>query len=134
MKPLDAAQYYTIIGKKDNTCDIYRAGWGSDWPSGSTIIPPLLDGRTIAPAGNQNLSYYNSASTNAEIDRISGLTDATQASKDWAALDKKIMTDDAPLIPVFNNRNYTLDGSKIGGAFLSSAYGVTSLNTIYVKS
>jgi len=133
LKPIDAASYYTILGKKDNTCDLYRAGWGSDWPSGITIIPPLLDGRSIAPSGNQNLSYYNNAATNAEIDRISGLTNADDAAKAWAALDKKIMTDDAPLIPVFNNRNYTLNGSKVGGTFLSTAYGVTSLNTIFVK-
>lgn len=59
LKPVDAASYYTIVGKKDTTCDIFRGGWGSDWPNGSTIIPPLLDGRSIQPTGNQNLSYYN---------------------------------------------------------------------------
>jgi len=134
LKPIDAASYYTILGKKDNTCDIYRGGWGSDWPSGSTIIPPVLDGRSIQAEGNQNLSYYNSATANAEMDRISAETNATQAAADWAALDKTIMSTDAPLIPTFNNRNYTLIGSKVGGAFLSSAYGATSLNTIYVKS
>jgi len=134
LKPLDAASYYTLIGKKDIACDLYRDGWGSDWPSGSTIIPPLLDGRSIAPAGNVNWSYYNSDATNAEIDRISAETDATQAATDWAALDKKIMSTDAPMIPTFNNRNYTLYGSKVGGAFLSSAYGATSLNNIFVKS
>jgi peptide/nickel transport system substrate-binding protein len=134
LKPIDAASYYTELGKKDNKCDIYRAGWGSDWPSGSTIIPPLLDGRSIQPTGNQNLSYYNSDAMNQEMDRISAETDTTQAAKDWAALDKKIMETDAPLIPTLNNRNYTLIGSKVGGAFLSSAFGATSLNTIFVKS
>jgi peptide/nickel transport system substrate-binding protein len=134
IKPIDAAGYYTILGKKDNTCDLYRNGWGSDWPAGSTIIPPLLDGRSLAPEGNQDLFYFNNDVVNAEIDRISAESDATKAAADWAALDKKIMTDYAPLIPVDNARNYTLIGSKIGGAFLSSAYGVTSLNTIYVKS
>jgi peptide/nickel transport system substrate-binding protein len=134
LKPVDAANYYTIIGTRNNGCDLYRAGWGSDWPSGSTIIPPLLDGRSIIPSGNENLSYYNSAATNAEIDRISAETDSAQAAKDWAALDKKIMETDAPLIPTINDSNYTLFGSKVGNAFLSSAYGVTSLNSIYVKS
>jgi len=134
LKPLDAASYYTLIGKRDVPCDLYRDGWGSDWPSGTTIIPPLLDGRSIAPAGNVNWSYYNSDATNAEIDRISAETDSAQAAKDWAALDKKIMETDAPMIPTFNNRNYTLFGSKVGGAFLSSAYGATSLNNVFVKS
>ncbi len=134
IRALDPDQYYTIIGKKDNTCDMYRAGWGSDWPTGGTIIPPLLDGRSIAPTGNQDLSYYNNPAVNTEMDRISAETDSAQAAADWAALDKKIMTDDAPLIPILNNRNYTLDGSLIGGAFLSSAFGATSMNNLYVKT
>jgi len=134
IRALDPDQYYTIIGKKDNTCDMYRAGWGSDWPSGSTIIPPLLDGRSIQASGNENLSYYNNPAVNTEMDRIQAETDSTQAAKDWAALDKKIMTDDAPLIPILNIRNYTLDGSLVGGAFLSSAFGATSLNTVFVKA
>jgi peptide/nickel transport system substrate-binding protein len=133
LKAIDAAGYYTILGKRGNTCDLYRSGWGSDWPSGSTIIAPLLDGRSIQPEGNQNLEYFNDPGVNAEIDRISALSDASKAADDWAALDKKIMTDFAPMIPVDNARNYTLIGSKVGGAFLSSAYGVTSLNTIFVK-
>jgi peptide/nickel transport system substrate-binding protein len=134
LKPIDAANYYTIIGAKDNTCDLYRAGWGSDWPSGSTIIPPLFDGRSIQPTGNQDNSYYNSDATNAEIDRISAETDSVQAAKDWSALDKKIMQTDAPVIPILDDRNYTLIGSKVGGAFLSKAFGATSLNTVFVKS
>jgi len=134
LKPIDAAGYYTILGKKDNTCDLYRNGWGSDWPGASTIIPPLLDGRSITAEGNQDLFYFNNDAVNAEIDRIAAESDATKAAADWALLDKKIMTDFAPLIPVDNARNFTLTGSKVGGAFLSSAYGVTSLNTIFVKS
>jgi peptide/nickel transport system substrate-binding protein len=133
LKPIDAATYYTIIGAKTNTCDLYRAGWGSDWPSGSTIIPPILDGRSIQPTGNSDYSYYNSDATNAEIDRISAETDSAQAAKDWAALDKKIMQNDAPMIPILDDRNFTLIGSKVGGAFLSKAFGATSLNTVFVK-
>jgi peptide/nickel transport system substrate-binding protein len=133
LKALDAASYYTILGKKNNTCDIYRGGWGSDWPSGSTILPPIMDGRAIQDAGNNNISYYSSTWSEQEMDRILKETDGTQAAADWAALDKKIMQDDAPLIPLDNIRNYTLDGSKVGGAFLSSAFGATSLNNIFVK-
>jgi peptide/nickel transport system substrate-binding protein len=134
LKPIGAANYYTLIGSKNIACDLYRAGWGSDWPSGSTIIPPLFDGRSIQASGNTDYAYYNSDATNAEIDRISGETDSTQAAKDWAALDKKIMETDAPVIPIVDDRNYTLIGSKVGGAFLSMAFGATSLNNIYIKS
>jgi hypothetical protein len=42
------------------------------------------------------------------------------------------METDAPVIPTYDNRNYTLIGSKWVGAFLSKAFGATSLNTIDV--
>jgi peptide/nickel transport system substrate-binding protein len=133
LKTIPGAQYYTELGKKDVACDIFRTGWGSDWPSGSTIIPPLLDGRSIQPTGNQDYSYFNDATVNAQIDKING-DPASKAADEWAALDQTIMQNFAPLVPLDNSRNYTLDGSKIGGAFLSSAFGATSLNDIYIKT
>ncbi len=125
--------YVAMIGDRANTCDLYRNGWGFDWPSGSTIIPTLLDGRSITDHNNQNVSYYNNPATNAEIDRISSESDQAQAAADWATLDEKIMAEDAPLVPLYVNRYYALTGSDVGGAFLSNAWGVTSLSSLYVK-
>jgi len=131
LKPIDADTYYTELGKKTNTCDIYRGGWGSDWPSGGTIIPPVFDGRAIADTGNQNLSYLNEPSVNTEIDRINKLP-AAESGAAWADLDKKIMTDFAPVVTLFADRSYELHGSKLGGLFLSSPFGATSFDQVYV--
>ena len=46
-KAIDITSYYTLVGKIDNPYDIYRTGWGADWPSAGTVIPPTLDGRLI---------------------------------------------------------------------------------------
>jgi len=132
LAPIEASAYYTKVGEKTNQYDIYLSGWGSDWPLGSTIIPPLFDGASITDTGNQDLAYLNDPAINSEIVRINGLP-ATDAAAAWAVLDKKIMTDDAPVVPLYTDRNYTLNGSKIGGGFLSPAFGVTSLNKIFVK-
>ena len=40
MKPIDNSSYYDEVGRKDNPYDLYLTGWGSDWPTGSTVIPP----------------------------------------------------------------------------------------------
>ncbi len=133
LQPIDPAQYYTILGRKDNPYDIYLTGWGSDWPSGSTIIPPLYDGRSIQPAGNQNYSYINEQKLNSEIDRILALP-ADEATDQWAKLDEMIMRDWIPVVPVYNDKNYTLVGSKIGGHFLSDSFGATHLWSLFVKS
>jgi peptide/nickel transport system substrate-binding protein len=132
IEPVDAASYDTVIGMKDVDCDLYRSEWRADWQSGSTILPPLLDGRSIASSGNQDLSYLNDPGANAEIDRISAETRAGSWG-DWRTLDKEIMMNFAPMIPMFVSRNYTLVGSLVGGAFFSYAFGVTSLNTVFVK-
>lgn len=133
IQPIDEDQYYTVIGKKNNQFDMYMYGWGSDWPGGGTVIPPLWDGERIAPEGNNNTAYLNDPKTNAEIDRILSLSDLTEADKAWAALDKDIMTRLAPTIPVLYDKQTTLYGSKIGGIYLSAPYGNSGLNNLYVK-
>jgi len=132
LSPVDRAKYYSSLGDKANPYDLYLTGWGSDWPTGSTIIPPLYDGRTIKDKGNQNYSYVNDPMINSEIDRISKLPAADQDAQ-WMALDQKIMTTVVPVVPVWYDATYEVHGSKIGGTFLSSAYGLMDLNTIFVK-
>ncbi|WP_312034194.1 ABC transporter substrate-binding protein [Actinoplanes sp. TBRC 11911] len=132
-KSIDPTNYYTEVGRKDNPYDIYLGGWGSDWPDPGTVIPPLFDGRQITPTGNQNLSYFNEQSVNTEIDRIGTLPSASDRAAAWAALDKKIMTDFAPVVPAYYDGAYTLVGSKVGNAFDSSAFGWPGLINVYVK-
>ncbi|MGK5678325.1 ABC transporter substrate-binding protein [Actinoplanes sp. URMC 104] len=132
-KAIDSTNYYTEVGRKGNPYDIYLGGWGSDWPSAYTVIPPVFDGRKIVPTGNQNLAYFNDDSVNKEIDRINGLTNADEAAKAWAALDKRIMTEFAPVVPAYYDNNYVLIGSKVGNAYTSDAFGTTALSNIFVK-
>ena len=132
-KALDPANYYTEIGRKDNPYDLYLQGWGSDWPDAGTVLPLLFDGRKITPTGNNNVAYFNDDSVNAEMDRIQTIVDEKERQAAWGALDKRIMTEFAPVIPVNYDAQYGLVGSKVGNAFNSDAYGFIGLNTIYVK-
>ncbi|TQS45956.1 ABC transporter substrate-binding protein [Cryptosporangium phraense] len=133
IQPVDEDQYYTVLGRRDNPFDLYLQGWGSDWPGGSTTIPPLFDGRAITPTGNQNITYMNDDTANQKMDEILALTDQTQADKQWAALDKDIMTRVVPIVPAIYDKQTTMYGSKIGGIYLSAPYGNSGLNNLYVK-
>ncbi|MDT7538205.1 MAG: peptide/nickel transport system substrate-binding protein [Actinomycetota bacterium] len=131
LKPIDRKTFYDVIGKVDNKYDLYGGGWGADWPSASTVIPPTLDGRTIAD-GSPNYEHFNDPEVNKEMDRILLETDLQQAAKDWGALDEKIMAK-VPYIPRLYDKATTLHGAGVGGVFLSKVLGEPSLNGVYIK-
>jgi peptide/nickel transport system substrate-binding protein len=130
-KPIDRKTFYDVIGKVNNTYDMYGGGWGEDWPSASTVIPPTLDGRKISD-GSPNYSHFKNKAVDDEIDRISQETDLVQAAKDWGALDKTIMGF-VPYIPRLYNRTTQVIGPQVGGAYLSNILGEPSLNGLYLK-
>jgi peptide/nickel transport system substrate-binding protein len=129
-KPIDRKNFYDVIGKVNNSYDLYGGGWGADWPSGSTVIPPTMDGRKIAD-GNPNYQHFNDPEVNKEMDRILLETDLVQAGKDWAALDKKIM-EKVPFIPRLYDRATQVHGPKVGGVYLSKVLGEPSMNGVYL--
>lgn len=130
-KPLNTTTYNDEVGKVDNKFDLFANGWGADWPSGSTVYPPTLDGRRIFD-GSPNFSQFDDPAINKEMDRISAITDPIEAGREWAALDRRIMKQ-VPYIPYLYGRDYQLFGPRIGGAFIDTIVGEISLNGLYLK-
>lgn len=118
--------------KKSNPWDLYVDNWAADWPSGASILPVLFDGRTIKEEGNSNSSYINNDEINKEFDRILALDPETQAPE-WAKLDKRIMTELAPAVPLYVDVAYFLHGSKVGGLFIESVFGFPSYSRVFIK-
>lgn len=131
LKPINDKTYYDEIGKLDNKFDLFFTGWGADWPSGSTVYPPLLDGRRIAEQGT-NYEQYNVPAINKEMDRIAAISDLDEAGKAWAELDQKLMKD-VPMIPFTYVKQLTIQGPKLGGSRLDIILGEPMLNGMYVK-
>ncbi len=130
-KPLDSKTFIDEVGKVANPYDLFGLGWGADWPSGSTVYPPTLDGRRIAD-GQPNFDHFDDPEVNAEMDRISAITDPVEAGREWAALDRRIMAK-VPHIPYTYRRNHQLFGPRIGGAFIDPIVGLISLDGLFVK-
>jgi len=74
-----------------------NAGWCPDYPGDGTrsFMVPLLDGRSIQPAGNNNYGEYNNPAVNANIDRALAEPDKTKRGQLWNQIDKQIMQDAA---------------------------------------
>jgi peptide/nickel transport system substrate-binding protein len=132
LKPLDATSYYTLIGKADNPYDMYRSGWGADWPVASTVVPPTLDGRTIGD-GSPNYSHLNDPYVNKEIDRIGKIQDIAKQSAAWEKLTEYILTKDTTQIPFLYDKFFQIYGPGLGGVTYNQVYGTVNPNTVFVK-
>lgn len=113
----DPADYFDVIGDTKNSPDMVISAWCPDYPSGSSFIPFVFDGRTIKAKGNQgNLSQFRDKETMERIDDITAMTDLDKAEQAWVELDKEIMKK-APAIPLLWERKPLLVGDNIAGAF-----------------
>ncbi|HZM82614.1 MAG TPA: ABC transporter substrate-binding protein [Candidatus Limnocylindrales bacterium] len=119
--------------KRDNPWDIWIDNWAADWPSGASILPVLFDGRGIKAEGNSNTAFINDDALNQEFDRVLAMDPSAQAPE-WAKLDKRIMTDLAPAVPLYVDVAYFLHGSKVGGLYVSSVFGYPAFTDVHVKA
>jgi peptide/nickel transport system substrate-binding protein len=132
LNPIDSTTYYTQIGTVKNNFDIYRTGWGADWPSAATDVPNLFDGRTISD-GSPNYSHYNSAATNAQIDKILAEPDVTKAAKEWNDLANQVIANDIPQVPFGFDKFLTIYGDGLGGVRYNQVIGTIDTSNIFVK-
>lgn len=108
--------YRTISNPAMKDKDAFYASWGADWPSGSTNMPPLFDGRVnLSPAGtNQDYGYYNNPEVNKAIDAAYLIADTDAREKAWGAIDEMIAKDGG-VIPLVNQKFTFMRGSSVKG-------------------
>ncbi|MBN6053108.1 ABC transporter substrate-binding protein, partial [Nonomuraea sp. RK-328] len=118
---MDTSTFYEVIGTPARQHDAALTGWCPDWSSGATFLPPLFDGRNIFEKGNSNLAQINDEAINKRIDEIAEMTDVNAANAAYGELDKQIM-EKAPIVPLLYEKNVTVFGENIAGAYLSDSY------------
>jgi peptide/nickel transport system substrate-binding protein len=108
--------YYDVIQNPANAAkyDVAWASWGADWPSGSTVIPPLFDDRiNLTKASNaQDYGLYASKSVDSAIDDALNKPDANAQASAWAGIDQTLAKDVA-YIPLMVNKFVFLRGSSV---------------------
>ncbi|MEU2156396.1 ABC transporter substrate-binding protein [Streptomyces sp. NPDC019396] len=114
---VDPGAYYDIIGDTRSAPDMVLAGWCPDYPSGSTFLPFVFDGRTIKEKGNSgNYAQFRDKPTMRRIDEINAMPDAAAAGRAWADLDAAILAK-SPAVPLLLERKPLLVGTNVAGAF-----------------
>jgi peptide/nickel transport system substrate-binding protein len=127
--------YYEQIQQPGSDSDLIWGGWGADWPSISTVIPPLFDSRiNLTKTSNaQDYGEYKSDAVNAAMDAAGAEVDLDKANEMWADVDR-MLAEDVAYIPLDVTKFYFLHGSNIEN-YVNSAgtSGYADLGVISVK-
>jgi len=100
------------------------AGWGADFPTPSTFFDPLLSCQSAAEPATSNWPGFcdQHVDTLASQAQAAQLTDPAAARRLWAQADK-IVTDQAPYVPIFNVDMAEFVSSRAGNYEISPVYG-----------
>jgi peptide/nickel transport system substrate-binding protein len=112
--------------KVNKTLNLRGVNWCSDWPAGSTMLPPLLKGGAV-----YNTAFFDEAGINDEMDNIATLPLEDQADA-WGALDEKIMTEYFPIIPTAFRNDLFVFGEKIGNPTGDGSIGAPNYKDLFV--
>jgi peptide/nickel transport system substrate-binding protein len=106
--------YYSNIQKPDHNYDVGWAGWGADWPSPMTVLPPLFDSRANITAGSLGQDYgkYEGKEFNAKISEAQNATDLDTQIADLQQADD-ILAKDMVYFPLEIAKFNWLFGSKV---------------------
>ncbi len=85
---------------------IGTANWCPDYPGDGTRswFVPLLDGRSIQPANNNNYGEYNNPEVNAKIDQALTEGDKAKRGQLWSEADRQVM-EDAAWVPYLYDKS-----------------------------
>ncbi len=123
IETVDPSAFYATIGDTKNRTDMVYTGWCPDYPSGSTFLPFVFDGRFIKEKGNSgNHSLFRDDATMKRMDEIAAMTDAKAANKAWQQLDGEILAK-SPSVPVLVRRWPLVLGTNIAGAYGHTSFG-----------
>jgi YVTN family beta-propeller protein len=100
--------------------------WGADFPTASNFFFPVLSCQSFYgdPAGTSNYSEFCDPHVDkvASEAQVAQLTDPATARRLWAQVDR-IVTDQAPWVPVLNEAVTAFVSARVGNCQMSPLYG-----------
>jgi YVTN family beta-propeller protein len=117
-------QFYPGNAPNTNIQVSIGGGWAADFPAPSTFFGPTLSCQSVDEPGTQNSARFCDPQVDALVSQAQAaqLTDPAAARRLWALVDR-IVTDQAPYVPVFNTGGVGFGSSRAGNYQESPAYG-----------
>ena len=120
-------RFFTAAGNSHNKIQIgWGGGWNADFPAPSTFFLPLLSCRSFYQSPTQTSNWAGFCDP--RVDQLASkaqaaqLTDPAAARKLWAQVDRAV-TNQAPLVPVYNETSAAFVSARAGNYQSSPAYG-----------
>ncbi len=128
-----SSNYATLIANPNAPINVRSVGWCSDWPSGSSWIPPEFQSTGLPKSQNLGTNYeaYSSKYVDNQINKIQTLPIKQQPAA-WTALEKHIMLKDFPVILTGYGADVMAHGSKVHGMYNDSTLGMPTLRDMWV--
>jgi peptide/nickel transport system substrate-binding protein len=126
------AKLRTYVGNQDAQVNIGKTptGWCSDWPSGTSWFPVLFKSDAIA-LGN-SVGQLEDKGLDAKIDAVSA-KDPNEQLKEWSKIDKDILENYLPAIPLYYSATNSPVGKNIGHAINDPTQGLPEFTSIFLK-
>jgi peptide/nickel transport system substrate-binding protein len=120
-------------GHRGEPFDLDLQAWGSDYPDPVDFVDILLDGRNIISENNLNTSYFNNKTFNKRMQAASKITNTAIRYPAFAAIDRDVMTQQAPLASLFFRNVREFVSKRVGGYSYQPVYANMNFNTVYFK-
>ncbi|HEY2279924.1 MAG TPA: ABC transporter substrate-binding protein [Streptosporangiaceae bacterium] len=97
-------------------------GWAADWPNGNGMLDELVNGNTIVPAGNTNISELNDPVINKLFTQSNT---ATGSARDaiWGQVDQQVMKD-AAILPEVYAKSLIYRGPDLTNVYVQPQWGM----------
>lgn len=108
--------YYDVISRPDDEFDVTWGGWGADWPSMMTVLPPLFDSRPnfSSTTCGQDYGCYQSDAFESLVDEAANAEDVDAQIDTLVEADAQL-GEDVAYIPLEITKFNWLHGSKVNG-------------------
>ncbi|HWU00172.1 MAG TPA: ABC transporter substrate-binding protein [Terriglobales bacterium] len=137
LKGLDNAAFNGIASKKTGA-PMSLTEWYADFPDPSNFYTAIL-GCAGAEDGGYNYAHYCSKDIDAAAQAANAIADPAKAAERtaaWTKIFEDIMDKDAPWVPLFNPKRYTLRSDRVIGdksLFLDVIYQPAAYEDVWVK-
>jgi len=120
-------------GHRGEPYDLDLQAWGADYPDPVDFIDILLDGRNIQAENNNDNSYFNHAAFNNRMRDAGRISNLSKRYAAWAAIDRDVMKQQAPLAPLFFRTVREFTSKRVGCYSYQPIYAVMNFNAVCLK-